>query len=91
MRKSGEGSTGEPLGVQNCLVEPYPEAHSPQRIYIAKNLFRDRLEVPGRVLNATRLDQVMKGSTLAQCEPVTLVRHLMRDNRSEIIARNHRT
>jgi hypothetical protein len=52
-----------PLRVGNCLVEPSPETHSPEEIYIARALVRDRREVPMRTLNATRRDQKLtKGS-----------------------------
>jgi hypothetical protein len=63
-----------PLGVENGLVEPSPQAHPPDRIYIARTLVQDCQEVPVRVLNATHWDQkLMRGSPLAHCEPVTLV------------------
>jgi hypothetical protein len=63
-----------PLGVENGLVEPSPQAHPPEGIYIARTLVPDRLEVLVRVMNATRRDQKLtKGSPLAHCEPVTLV------------------
>jgi hypothetical protein len=63
-----------PLGVQNGLVEPSPQAHPPDRIYTARTLVQYRQEIPVRVLNATHRDQkLMRGSPLAHCEPVTLV------------------
>jgi hypothetical protein len=43
--------------VENGLVEPSPEAHQPDELYIAMTLVRDRREVPVRVLNATHRDQ----------------------------------
>jgi hypothetical protein len=46
-----------PLGVENGLVEPSPQAHPPEGIYVARTLVQDRQEVPGRVLNATHRDQ----------------------------------
>jgi hypothetical protein len=63
-----------PLGVENGLVDPNLEAHSPEGLYIAWTLVRDYLEVPVRVLNVTRCNQkLMKGFPLVNCEPVTLV------------------
>jgi hypothetical protein len=63
-----------PLRVENGLVEPNPQAHPPAGIYVARTLVQDRQEVPVRVLNATLQDQELtRGSTLAQCEPVMLV------------------
>jgi hypothetical protein len=53
-----------PLGVENWLVEPSPEAHPPKGLYMARTLVRDRPEVPVRVVNATRRDQKLtKGSS----------------------------
>jgi hypothetical protein len=46
-----------PLGVENGLVEPSPQAHPPEGIYIARTLVQDHQEVPVRVLNATNRDQ----------------------------------
>jgi hypothetical protein len=46
-----------PIGVENGLVEPSPQAHPPEGIYIARTLVQDRQEVPFRVLNATHRDQ----------------------------------
>jgi hypothetical protein len=46
-----------PLGVENCLAEPSPQAHPPEGIYIARILVQDRQEVPVRILNATHRDQ----------------------------------
>jgi hypothetical protein len=40
-----------PLGVGNGLVEPNPQAHPPEGIYIARTLVQDRQEVPVRILN----------------------------------------
>jgi hypothetical protein len=63
-----------PLGVENGLVEPSPQAHPPEGIYIARTLVQDHQEVPVRVLNATHRDQKLtRGSLLAHCEPVTLI------------------
>jgi hypothetical protein len=63
-----------PLGVENDLVEPSPQAHPPEGIYIARTLVQDRREVPVRVMNATHHDQKLtRGSPLAHCEPITLV------------------
>jgi hypothetical protein len=62
------------LRVENGLVEPVPQAHLPEGIYIARTLVHDNQEVPVRVLNATHQDQKLtSGSTLAHCEPVMLV------------------
>jgi hypothetical protein len=63
-----------PLGVENGLVKPYPEAHMPEGIYIDITLVQEHREVPVRVLNANRHDlMLMKGFPLAHCEPVMLV------------------
>jgi hypothetical protein len=63
-----------PLGINNGLVEPSPEAHPPEGLNVARTLVRDRRVVPVRVLNATRRDQKLaKGFPLAHCEAVTLV------------------
>jgi hypothetical protein len=63
-----------PLGVENGLVEPSPQAHPPEGIYIVRNLIRDSREVPVRVMNVTGRDQKLtEGSPLAHCEPVPLV------------------
>jgi hypothetical protein len=52
-----------PLGVENGLVEPSPEAHPPEGLYVARNLVRDRREVSLSVMNAIGPDQkLMKGS-----------------------------
>jgi hypothetical protein len=57
-----------PLGVENGLVKPRPQALPPEGIYIAKTLVQARQEVPLRVLNATHRDQKLtKESPLAQC------------------------
>jgi hypothetical protein len=47
-----------PLGVENGLAEPSPQAHPAEGIYvyIARTLVQDRQEVPVRVLNATHRD-----------------------------------
>jgi hypothetical protein len=63
-----------PLGVENGLVQPRPQAYTPEGIYIARTLVQDRQEVPVRVLNATHRDQKLRsGFPLAHCEPVTLM------------------
>jgi hypothetical protein len=63
-----------PLGVEDGLVEPSPQAHLPEVICIARTLVKDRQKVPMRVLNATCCDQKLtRGSPLVQYEPVTLV------------------
>jgi hypothetical protein len=41
------------FGVENGLVEPSPQAHLPEGIYIAIILVQDRQKVRVRVLNAT--------------------------------------
>jgi hypothetical protein len=41
-----------PLGVENGLVEPSPQAHPPEGIYIARTFVQDCREVPVKVLNA---------------------------------------
>ncbi|XP_023713337.1 uncharacterized protein LOC111867582 [Cryptotermes secundus] len=62
------------LEVENGLVEPSPQAHAPDGIYVARTLVQDCQEVPVRVMNATHRDQMLRrGSPLAHCEPVTLV------------------
>jgi hypothetical protein len=64
----------KPLGVENGLVEPNPQAHPTEGIYIARTLVQDRQEVSVRVLNATRRDEkLMRGFTLAHCGSVMLV------------------
>jgi hypothetical protein len=64
----------KPLGVEKGLLEPSPQAHPPEGIYIARTLIQDRQEVLMRVLNSTHRDQKLtRGSPLAHCEPVTLV------------------
>jgi hypothetical protein len=45
MRGSDDGSIGEPLGVENGLVEPSPYTHPPEGFYLAKTVVRDRQEV----------------------------------------------
>jgi hypothetical protein len=63
-----------PLEVENDLVEPSPQAHPPEEICIARTMVKDCQKVPMRVLIATHRDRkVIRGSPLAQCEPVTLV------------------
>jgi hypothetical protein len=63
-----------PLGVENGLVKPSPQAHLPEGIYIARTLVKDYQKVPVRVLNATYCDQKLtREFPLTQCEPVTLV------------------
>jgi hypothetical protein len=44
------------LGVENGLVEPNPQDHPPEGIYIARTLVKDRQEVPVRILNTTHQD-----------------------------------
>lgn len=55
------------LRVGNDLVEPSPQAHSPEGFYIARALIRRRREIPVRVLNAAHRDQLIKGFLLAHC------------------------
>jgi hypothetical protein len=56
-----------PFRAENGLVEPSPEAHPPEGLYIARSLVRDHWEVPVRVLNATWHNQKLtKGSALAK-------------------------
>jgi hypothetical protein len=63
-----------PFGVENGLVEPSPQAHPPEGIYIARTLVQDCQEVPVRVLNATHREQKLtRGSPMAHCEPIMLV------------------
>jgi hypothetical protein len=63
-----------PLGVENYLVEPSPQAHPPEGVYIARTLVQDHWEMPVRVFNATHRDQKLtRGSPLAHCEPVILM------------------
>jgi hypothetical protein len=62
MQGSGDGSIGEPLGVENGLIEPSLEAHAPEGLYIASTLIRDCQEVTVMVLNATHCEQLTKGS-----------------------------
>jgi hypothetical protein len=63
-----------PLGLENGLVEPSPEAHVLEGLYMARTLVRDQREVPVRVLNATLHDQKLaKKFPVAHCEPVALV------------------
>jgi hypothetical protein len=57
-----------PAGVESVLIEPSPEAHAPEGLYIYRALVRDRREVPTMVLNATR-----RGTDLARYEALTLV------------------
>jgi hypothetical protein len=42
-----------PFGVENGLVEPSPEAHPSEGLYIARTLVQERWEVTAMVLNAT--------------------------------------
>jgi hypothetical protein len=63
-----------PVKVENGLVEPSPEAHPPEGLYIDRTLMRDHREVRVWVANATCHEQeLMKGSPMAHCEPVMLV------------------
>jgi hypothetical protein len=59
--------------VKNGLVEPSLEAHPPERRYVARTPVRVHREIPVRVLNATRPDQLTKGSPPAHCTPLKLV------------------
>jgi hypothetical protein len=62
-----------PIGVENCLVEQSPEAHTPDGLNIDRTPVRDRRDVPERILNATRSDQKLtKRQNLEHCDPVTL-------------------
>jgi hypothetical protein len=45
-----------PLGLEKNLVEPRPQAHPPEGIYIGRNLVLDLQEVPVRFVNATQRD-----------------------------------
>ncbi|XP_033607223.1 uncharacterized protein LOC117282280, partial [Cryptotermes secundus] len=45
------------LGVENGLIEPNPQAHQPEGIYVARTLVQDCQEVPVRVMNVTHKDQ----------------------------------
>jgi hypothetical protein len=61
------------VGVENGLVEPSPQAHPPEGIYIASTLVQGRQEVLVRVLNATHRDQTLtRRSFLAHCKTATL-------------------
>lgn len=63
-----------PFGVENGLVEPSPQAHPLEGIYIARTLVQERREVPVKILNATHRDRKFtRASLLEHCEPVTLV------------------
>jgi hypothetical protein len=62
-----------PLGVEIGLVDPSPVSHPSEGLYMARTVVRGHPEVPVRVLNATRSDQLKKGSPLPQCKSVTLV------------------
>jgi hypothetical protein len=74
VRGNSDGLIGEPLGVENGLVEPSPQAHLPEGIYNARTLVQGRRKVLVRVFNATHSDQKLKrGFPLAHCEPVMLV------------------
>jgi hypothetical protein len=55
-----------PLGAESGLAEASPQAHQLEGLYIARTLARDSRDVPVRVLNATRHDQLMKVSSQAQ-------------------------
>jgi hypothetical protein len=46
-----------PFRVENDLVEPSPESHPSEGLYIARTLVLDRWEVSVMVLNATYRDQ----------------------------------
>jgi hypothetical protein len=45
------------FGVEKGLIEPSPEDHIPEGLYIARTLVRVQREVTVRVLNATLHDQ----------------------------------
>jgi hypothetical protein len=63
-----------PLGVENSLVEPNPQAHPLEGIYIARTLVQDRQEVPVGILSTIHRDQKLtRGSLLAHCEPIKMV------------------
>jgi hypothetical protein len=51
---------GNPLGVEKGLVEPSPEAHANEALYIARTLLRDSRKVTVRALNATRRDRKLR-------------------------------
>jgi hypothetical protein len=38
MRGNGDDSIGAPLGVENGLLEPSPEVHPPEALYIVRTL-----------------------------------------------------
>jgi hypothetical protein len=62
MRGNSDVYIGEPLGVENGLLELRPQAHPPERI-LRMGVFND-----------THCDQKLtKGSPFANREPVTLV------------------
>jgi hypothetical protein len=62
------------LGVESELVEPSPQAPTPEGFYIARTLAQNHQEVPVRVPNATHRElKLTRGTPLAQPEPVTLV------------------
>jgi hypothetical protein len=46
-----------PFGVEIGLVEPSPQAHPYEGLYIARNLIRDRREVPMSILNVIRREK----------------------------------
>jgi hypothetical protein len=62
-----------PLGAENGLVEPNPQAHPPEGMYIARTLVQVRQEEPVRILYTTHRDQKLtRRSPLAHCEPLTM-------------------
>jgi hypothetical protein len=74
MQGSGNGSIGEPLGVENGLTELRPQPHAPEGLYIASTLIQDHWDVSTMVLNVTRYRQELrKGSPFPHCEPVALM------------------
>jgi hypothetical protein len=74
MRESGDGSIREPPRRRKWPYRTQSGDPALKELYIARNLVRDRLEVPVRALNAIRRDRKLtKGFPLAHYETVTLV------------------
>jgi hypothetical protein len=66
IRGHANGSIGEPLGVENGLVEPSLEVHAAEGLYITRTMVSDRREVTVKDLYAIRHDQKLtKDSRLA--------------------------
>jgi hypothetical protein len=64
----------QPPWVKDGLIEPTPNAHIPEGIYIARIQARGCREVPVKVTYAANHDQILaKGFSLENCEPITLV------------------